>query len=155
MVKHFTFLCTLSPILKLSHSHTLLVFSPKLSPSWSFSPTYHRQHLRHYPSLAPPFASATHHRLHYHRLYLNVFFSPVILHYCCRLHHFLAPPLSSAYPQVLSSNFFPLYCWVGYWFGFLLNLGQVWLLLWVAIDGWDRLWVVVVVGLWFVVVEDE
>ena len=28
---------------------------------------------------------------------------------------------------------------------FLLSLGQVWLLLWVAIDGWDRLWVVVVV----------
>ena len=35
--------------------------------------------------------------------------------------------------------FFPFYCQVGYLFGFLLRLGLAWLLLWAAVDGWDRL----------------
>ena len=37
--------------------------------------------------------------------------------------------------------------------GLLLHLGQSWLLLWVVVDGWDELLVVVVDGLWFVVTE--
>ena len=37
--------------------------------------------------------------------------------------------------------------------GLLLRLGQSWLLLWVVVDGWDELLVVVVDELWFVVTE--
>ena len=37
--------------------------------------------------------------------------------------------------------------------GLLLHLGQLCLLLWVVMDGWDELWVVVVDGLWFVVTK--
>ena len=37
--------------------------------------------------------------------------------------------------------------------GLLLRLGQLCLLLWVVMDGWDELWVVVVDGLWFVVTK--
>ena len=39
--------------------------------------------------------------------------------------------------------------------GLLLRSGQSWLLLWVVVDGWDELWVMVVDGLWFVVMEGE
>ena len=97
LVKHFTF-CALSQSwysTYLFHSHALLVFSPKLNTPWSFYPTYHRLYLRHHPSPAPPFTGATHHWLlpfvgaTHHQLHLGVF-SPVILHYCHRLHHFLA-----------------------------------------------------------------
>ena len=108
LVKHFTFLCTLSTRYStcFSHSHTLLVFSRKLSPSCSFSPAYHWQHLRHYPSLAPPFASATHHWLHYHWLYLSVFFFPCNPPLLSSTPPFLGTPLPLAHPQVLSSIFF-------------------------------------------------
>ena len=111
LIKHFTFLCTLLAWYStcFSHSYTLLVFSWKLSPSWSFSPIYHRQHLRHYSSLAPPFASATHHWFHYHWLYLSVFFffscnPPLLL----LTPPFLGTPSPLAHPQVLTSNFFYL-----------------------------------------------
>ena len=120
----------------LSHSHTLSVFSPKLSTPLSFSPTHHWLHLRHYPSPAPPFTGAIHHQLH-----LRFFFffgnTPLLLSAPPFLGHLHCHQL--IHRLLVLFFFFPFYCQVGYLFGFLLRLDLAWLLLWAAVDGWDRL----------------
>ena len=101
----------------LSHSHTLSVFSPKLSTPLSFSPTHHWLHLRHYPSPAPPFTGAIHHQLH-----LRFFFfgnTPLLLSappflghlHCHQLIHrflvliFFSPLLPSGLPIWVFASF--------------------------------------------------
>ena len=120
----------------LSHSHTLSVFSPKLSTPLSFSPTHHWLHLRHYPSPAPPFTGAIHHQLHLRFFFFFFGNTPLLLSAPPFLGHLHCHQLIHRFLVLI---FFPLYCQVGYQFGFLLRLGLAWLLLWAAVDGWDRL----------------